>query len=78
MDDRHQVLHHLLLWAERLRVEHHDLAVMRLAQVRQQLEAETCQAIFVGDDQGRKLAANDPVNQFRELRPLEVQAAADL
>ena len=52
MDDRHQVLHHLLLWAERLRVEHHDLAVMGLAQVRQQLVAEARQAIFVGDNQG--------------------------
>jgi hypothetical protein len=76
--DRHQVLHQLLLRTERLCVEYHDLAAMRLAKMRQQFIPKTRQSIFMDNHQCRQFGTNDPIYHVREFGPFEIQAATDL
>ena len=48
------------------------------AQVSEQIETETSQAILVSHYENSYIPRTDPINQRHELRPLEVQTAAYL
>ena len=77
MDDGEHVLHHFLFGTEAFLVHHHEVAVMRAAQVFDHLEAEAAQPVAVRHDQSFDPAMDNGVKDSQEAPAIEMEAAAD-
>src|SRR5262245_52316775 len=76
--DRHQILNQFLLKTQTLIVKHDHFGARQIGQMCQQIKAESRQTILVSDYKPFDATVNQSVHNGKQLRSLEVQAAAHL
>src|SRR5262245_17959093 len=74
----HQVLHHLLLWAQRLRIHHHEFALMTATEMHKEIKTKAHQTVLMSKDNHSNLMGHNPIYQCQEAWTLEIQPSANL
>src|SRR2546422_23726 len=78
MRNRHQILNQLLLGRKRLRVHHHQLCLMSLAQMSQQLVAKSHQSILMSEHHSFHFSRDDAIHQPEKLFTLKIESSPNL
>ena len=73
MNDRQQILNHLLLWREPLLVEHKQFGMVLGTKTLEPREPKPHQPILVRDDEMRNLLGLDAIHQGDEFCSFEIE-----
>src|SRR5690242_1830751 len=77
MQNGKQILREFLLWTQRLVIHDDEFTMMDLAEMLNEGEPKTGQAILVSKHQGANITSNDAIHHREKLLAPKVQTAAD-